>query len=116
MENSFRPDYRLAEVEEYVVACPGTQPFTATALAEVLALGMTEHPEMTAGGARSLSPRCFTRLMTTHTDLRPFGETVYHVRNKGFKLLMACPCTSKSPASPMVVRQSSSSRLSEAEL
>ncbi len=71
-----RPHYRLAEVQE-VVADPGTQPFTATALRGGLALGMTE-PEMRQV-VLALSRRDFYKAMTTHTDHQVWQD-VYHGR------------------------------------
>lgn len=60
-----RPHYRLAEVQK-VVADPGTQPFTATALRGGLALGLTE-PQM-RHVVLALSRRDFYKAMTAHSD------------------------------------------------
>jgi len=69
-----KPHYRLSEVQLFV-ANPASQPFTATALRNGLALGLTE-PEMRQVVLR-LSRRDFYKAMTSHAD-HQLWQDVYH--------------------------------------
>ena len=69
-----RPHYKLADVQQ-VVADLEARPFTATALREGLALGLTE-PEMRQV-VLALSRHDYYKSMTTHADHRVWQD-VYH--------------------------------------
>jgi len=74
------PHYRLAEVQA-MVADPGTQPFTVTALRGGLALGLTE-PEMRQV-VLALSRRDFYKAMTTRADHHVWQDVYYGMTQDG---------------------------------
>ncbi len=68
------PHYRLSDIQA-IVAEMGLQAFTATAVFNAAAMGLTE--EQAVGVVLSLSRSMFYKSMTTHADHRVWQD-VYH--------------------------------------